>query len=572
MRIDPRSLAEAQRIFQANVSPRARRLEHLERYAIGTQYEGRKSFWDDDVPLQERAPCIVVPLGEVAAESNVDLCMGEGRAPKFSLAESENDSVFDPRLSLTEDDADALTRFLCAVCEQSDVISAAQELLQWAQQHGTTVALPSARNGELCIERLDAKWCTPTFEVTNPECVESIEIRYPFLKEYKIDTQTTGMKCMLYRRVIDAQRDVTYKPAPASDDGDEPDQWVEDSERVAVHDLGFCPVIWYKFGSRSTSSIDGTALHARVCDEIDALNFGRSQIHRAALYATDPQTVETGVDPDYNPAPMGRQAQTMYVPGANDDPANKGWVILGPDGNAARKGMPARRRGPGVVWRYERPDSSVELLTLPGDALKPAEDNVAQVFGILKEALGVVFLDPQHTKLGSDISGRTLEWLHARQVSKCNKIRKDFGRRMLIPLLQMLLRICLKSKAAIYLPGYALAKSLLQRFELEVEGAGKRWFGPDIKITWGPYFAPTATDAKAETDNVIAARDAGLITLKTAVEKISPYFGIANVAEYVEELEEEAAEKAKAAAEAMHALGGAAQQPSDDEGEPVIEK
>ena len=568
MQTDERAIQDAQRKYSANVSPRARRLDWLERYAGGTQYEGRASFWNDDVPLQDRAPCVVIPVGARAAESNVDLCFGEGRAPSFAL-HANTDDVFDARLGLSEEDAEIATRFLGAVCEQTDLVSAAQELLAWAQIHGTTCAIVCARNGRLRVEREDAKWCTPTFDEQDPEVVTSLEIRYPFLEDYVADGGRLAKRCMLYRRVIDARRDVTFKPAPASDPAAEPDRWIED--KVEEHGLGFCPVRWYRFAAGAKChALDGEAIHARMTDEIDALCLAYSQTHRAAVYATDPQIIETGVDTDHVQAPLGRAA-TMFT-GPGDNPENRQWVLYGPNGAPVRQsGAMGTRRGPGVTWRYPDQFSKVELLTLPGDALKPAEDNARRLYALIKEMLGVVFLDPTETKVGSDISGRALEWLHSKQIDRCNRIRKDFGRRMLLPVLHMLLRVALRTRGALYIPGLDKVRAVLERFEQEVEGAAEpQWFGPEIRVTWGPYFKPTAADAKMDTDNALAALQAGVITKATAVEALKAHYpSIGDVSAYLEALEEESEAKAKkfhdAAAALMPAEGGAAEEDGDEE-------
>jgi hypothetical protein len=564
VKVDERSVQKAQQVYAANVSPRARRLDWLERYAGGTQYEGRASFWNDDVPLQERAPCVVIPIGARAAESNVDLCLGEGRAPTFAL-QADADDVFDERLGLSEEQAEVATRFITAVCEQADLVSAAQELLAWAQIHGTACVIVSAVNGRLCVDREDAKWCTPTFDEADHDVVASLEIRYPFLEDYIDDAGRLCKHCMLYRRVIDAQRDVTYKPAPATENGMEPDAWIED--HVVEHGLGFCPVRWYRYGVRGKSrSLDGEAIHAKMTDEIDALCIARSQIHRACVYASDPQIIETGVAQDYQQAPRGRTMNMFIGPG--DHPENAQWTILGPDSRPIRSGGPATRRGPGVTWRYESDESDVSFLTLPGDALKPAEDNYARLDTLIKDMLGVVFLDPQQMKLG-DISGRALEILHKMQIDRCNRIRKDFGRRMLVPVLHMLLRVALKTTGTLYIPGVDKARAVLERFEQEVEGAvGPQWFGPEIRVTWGPYFKPTAIDAKADTENAIAAFDAGFITKRTAVEKMAAHYpDIKDVDAYLESLEEEAEEKAKK----MHDAAKALMPPGDEQDEDAPE-
>ena len=62
--------------------------------------------------------------------------------------------------------------------------------------------------------------------------------------------------------------------------------WVADPNKTVDHNLGFCPVHWYRFmGSWApTHEIDGEAIHATILDEIVALDFAVSQRHRAVLY------------------------------------------------------------------------------------------------------------------------------------------------------------------------------------------------------------------------------------------------------------------------------------------------
>ncbi len=550
MQIDLPSLEKARRLYEANVAPRARALRTLEQYALGTQYEGRPSFWDDEVPLRDRSPCIVVPIGERAAQSNVDLCLGQGRAPTFSFYASEDDSVFDAALGLTEDDAALLTRFLCACVEQSDAGTAFQDALLWAQLHGTTVGIVCARGGKLAVDIEDAKWCSPTFAEDDPDAVTALEIRYPFLREDVGEGGKLYSRCMLYRRVIDETRDVVYAPAEANENAADPERWVE--ERAVEHGFGFCPVRWYRHGTTGRArGLDGKAIHALVLDEIHQFNLALSQVHRAAITSTDPQMYETGVDADHNPAPMGRTA-SLWMPG--DPAANRAWITQ--QGPSGRDGRPARKRGPGVVLRYPDAQSRVGLLTLPGDALTASSNNARSLYAFLKETLGVVFLDPEQTKVGSDISGRALEWLHSKQIDRCNMMRPRFARGFMLPVLSMMLRVALLAKGTIFLPGADKARAVLQRFQRQLSGAtAATWFDPDIRVTWGPYFAPTAADAKADVESAITAKDAGIITQHTAVEKIRPHFpDIRDVQQYLEALETERAGKMQAFHDAAAAL------------------
>lgn len=550
MQVDHRARERAETILRNNLNPRYFKIDRLERYAKGTQYEGRPSFWNDDIPLHERAPIIVHPVVNSAVASNCDLVLGEGRYPTATTHPGEDDSAFDERFGLSEEDSEVLDRFLKEVQEQARCTAAFTELLETAQHSRTSVAVCRVVDGKLDIETVLAKHCEPAFDTKRPSEVVKLEIRYPYIEDYfDEEKKQWSCRCMLYRRVIDTMSDTVYLPAPASENRGEPDAWNVDVTKTAAHGFGFCPVVWYKFmPSKSTvAEIDGCAVHEKLLDEIDALNFTLSQKHRACLYCADPQMVEIGVHEDENPAPMGRTS-TLWVPGDPSD--NKQWRSgITPDGR------PARKRGPGVINRYDSSDVKVSYLTLPGDAMKPSEDNARGIEAMLKEALAYVAIDIDKMKLGSDVSGRALEWLHRKQIDRCSRIRTDFGDNCMKPVINMLLRIALHMKKGLYLAGLDKVRGILERFMQALDDGTTRWFNPTMKLAWGPWFAQTDADAKQTSETVRADYTAKLITRQTAIQKLAPYYGIKDAAQYLDALEDEDESTAAATAALMKAAG-----------------
>ena len=75
------------RIKRLADDPRTRHLEDLEATWKGLRYEreGRASFFDKSVPLQDRAPCIVDPIVRVAGRRLASLVFGESRFPTLSV-------------------------------------------------------------------------------------------------------------------------------------------------------------------------------------------------------------------------------------------------------------------------------------------------------------------------------------------------------------------------------------------------------------------------------------------------------------------------------------------------------
>ena len=561
--------AQARRALQNNLSPRFRRLDRLERYVTGTQYEGRPSFHDQDCPLYDRAPSIVYPIVDSAIRSNVDLCLGEGRFPEFSSFVDEDDSAFDAELGLSEDDSRSLDQGVAVIVEQSRLSAAARECLRAAQACGTAVAIGSIRNGKVHIDTTKAKWCKPTFDTYRPDVVESLEIRYPYLQEYYDEREHKWrVRCMLYRRVIDGVSDVCFQPIQADEHGAEPPKgaWVRDDAKSLDHNLGFCPVVWYAFEAECTTvdEFDGRAVHRHMLEEIDALNFGLSQKHAAAMIAASPPTIEVGVEADWNPSAPGRSAALpMWLPG--DPDSGRQWVSS-TSGNT----QPARKRGPGQIWRYESADAKVTQLTLPGDALKPIDDACRDLRSKIAEALSVVFTDFDNQRTTLDISGRALREQHKRQIERCDTIRDDFGTHFMLPMIDLLIRLCLGTPVEkLRVPGIDKILPILERFQVDVlldtGETVQEWSPPKLELCWGDYFEPSEADQKAVIDAALVALNAGLITKRTAVERIADFYDIGNVDQYVDALEDEAAEKAEKAlqnAQDMMKVAGPPQPPA----------
>lgn len=564
--IDQAAYERAQRILAANLSPRYTELGRLKSYVIGNQYNGRPSWWKDDVPLLERAPCVQYPIAARAVDSNVDLVLGDGRWPTITSHPGEDDTAFDDAFGLSEDESKDLDRFVKGLVEHARLQSACDELLTEGQSSRTAVAICYVRDGCIKVESIEAKTATPAFSETNPGEVLSLEIKYPYLDRFYDDERRCwSFRVLMYRRVIDADKDVVFEPVLANEHGQDitPSMWRPKKNGTVEHNLGFCPVIWHRFRPRTgdVSSIDGRAIHEQVLNEIDAVNRSWSQHHRAALYAGDPQIIEIGVEDGDVTAPTGRQPNPQAFQ-HGDPEANLAYG--GGNVRGVAYSEVARKRGAGTIWRYANPNSKVEYLVLPEGALATLKDDGERVLELLKEALAVVFIDPANTKISGDISGRALEILHKKQIERCDKIRGDFGDNCLLPLVHMLLRmvyVVAKRGDMLYIPGIKTIMPVLTKFAAMVKGdAGNdnaRWFKPYIKLMWGPYFRATSTDAKLDHEMVTLGIDKMLITKESAVRKLAPHYpDISDVPQYLETLEAEEEERTAKMHDAQVALMG----------------
>jgi hypothetical protein len=326
---------------------------------------------------------------------------------------------------------------------------------------GTTVGIHGVRNGKPFANALPAKWCSPEFDGDGN--VTKLEIRYPFLEEYKERDGIWKVRVKLYRRVIDDASDTTYMPAEAREDGAEP-SWAVDPSQTLSHNLGFCPVVWYPFvkGCAPVNQIDGHAIHELILDEIQGHDIARSQWHRCALLS-EPQICEIGVAPGYNPTEIGRAAS---VPSSDADGRITGRYQMGPSSN------PARKKGPGHVWQYGDPETKVEVLTFPADALKAQQDNCSDLRIKIQESMCVVFLDPENIKFAATTSGKALEAIKQKQVDRCDQYRDDLRDNFLLPSVSMQLRIAQKTGLGLKVPGMKKALPILNKFASGGDDAG----------------------------------------------------------------------------------------------------
>lgn len=571
---------KAYRTAQKYLTPRFRQLDKLERYVAGTQYEGRVAWLDPngEVPMLDRAPCVRDRSADQAIESFCSLLVGDERWPEITSRPEETDQGFDAIVKLSDDESDTLDRGIKAIVKHSKLKRAATEALRYGMECGTAVSIYGVRNGRLVVDNTLAKWCLTEadsnggihteFDVDGN--VTRLVLQYPYLERFwDAEVQKWAVRAMLFRRVIDAQGDTTMLPMVAPESGEpvRDGAWKPDPKRTTLHGYGFCPVVWYCFDKRETTvaECDGRAIHQGLLSEIDSLCRSQSQHHRAALYAGDPQFVETGVDEDHNPAPMGQQPSTMQAY-PDEDPAagHRDWLTGPPVSTSGRK------KGPGVVWRYPTDTSKVEILTLPGDALDSVAKDREDLRHVVAEAMEWVRLDPANLRGNlssaafSNMSGAAIRLLLSTQLNRAAKLRGDFRDGWLLPTMSMLLRVVLHHSkgGGLYLPGAEKIAAVAAKFLLAVgpqnDNAGdRRWFAPDFTLQWPEFIPRTPEEWKVVAEQVRADHKEGLITTATAVKKLQQFYGIEDVDAYLEELSAEADEKQERAMEQMKAEAGA---------------
>lgn len=566
----PRKLkpVEIQALLDAGKTPRVRELEFLQADFDGSRYVGRPDFYLDDIPIRERAPCVVSRLTSIAVESNVAFAMGEGRFPVISALSSEDDTAFDATLGLSKDESAVLDSFNAKLVDLARLEQAFRQAYRMAQASRSCALVLGFRAGLPFADLVWAKLCAPSFgDPQDPTRCTRLEIRYRYTEQWRDPLVTGGewwTRVFEYLRVVDDKTDTAYKPVAIWDPTDDGVTKGSPVAQSVPHGFGVCPVHWY---ARNRASIvggatDGIALADGTLGLIEQLDLGLSQRHRAAVYAGDPQTVITGVNDDESFAGTGRPSIGPSLPGEGGagDPTKAGrdW---GPGMQGNRPTGQRLRRGVGQVWKISDAQGKATLLTLPGDALTSLDNDAKDIANRACDALGVTILDPAAFGGGGDLSGRTLAFIFSKQINRVSQDREDLARCCILPVLNLFYRMVLTQPKGVYLPGLAKVLPILSRFRMAVDGQAPVWFSPQLKLKWGDYFEPSDVDESTRTQTAINAYNAKLITLKSAVQHIGSVFTIGSVDQYVEGLTKEADERAAkdlaAKSDALHGALGA---------------
>lgn len=480
-----------ERIARIADSQRTRLLDAYERLYKGLAYDGRPSFWDASVPLQERAPCVHSGVPEAAGRRLSALVFGARQYPRVTAPKGARGSVEIDNAIKEITKRAALPLVLRKALIQGIMCGT------WCLVLGLVEGVPSATI-------IPAKHATPRLGPNGR--VLSLDVRYRY---------QDGERVMWYRRSLDATTDTVYLPVEAHKDGHEP-TWIEDPSRSVSHGLGFCPVIWHRHDAdpSDTDDIDGTPLFAGMEDELEALDFAMSQRHRNGRYNGEPQVVVTGASADGMSAAGGRTAR---VPAPTKGPGDAAFSWFNSMFGAKRGGDSATQKAPGKVWFFEQ-GASAQMLESSGAGARVLTEDAEGIRRAILEARAIVIASPE--QVGANASAALMETLHAPMIDHADTLRTEYEP-CVVEVVTMLLRICRAAGTGVRMPSVVAALPFLAEI-------------PELTLAWGRYFEPTLGDiSQAFGAASVATGGAQLLTPKTALK------WLANVAS-IDDIEAEA--------------------------------
>ena len=513
-------------------SPRYWRLNRLEQWHLGTQYDTRPSFWSQDVPLRERAPVVQSQFTRSAVQRLATLIFGDRSFPRLKV-EAEG-----YRTTLSPAERDALQALVDEIASTLALSKRMREVITEGLKCGSACVIVGLVEGRPSLRLVPSKWCTPTLRPDGS--VEALVI------EYKLP-RGDGAWCW-HRREITDTHDRVYAPVEVVERT--PPQW-DTYQEVAVE---VCPVVWVRSDAEACASpdqIDGHALIEGLEDEVEALDMELSQLYRNALYNGEPQLVQIGVDDGALAGPVGRAGGATEERFSWLNSVLPGWAQRGGSSESALK------KAPGKLWKLPS-GGDAKMVESTGAGAEIIRGAIKELRRVLTDACGVVLFDADSLG-GGDLAARTLGLMHAPMLDHADNLRVEYGE-ALTRILSLMMRVLSGSLAqtqGVLLRTHDGAGPVLQRLYGVGPDGARRWLGASIALQWGAYFDPSAQDRQTAVATAMAASGgAPVLSHRSAVASVASLFGVHDVDAEVEATAAEHGAATTSVAEAIARMGG----------------
>lgn len=362
----------------------------------------------------------------------------------------------------------------------------------------------------------DIAWEDPDLKIP-----AGVLIQYRFEKEVEeLDEKTsrpTGQfrsVPFLYRRIIDQEADIVFKPAQIT--GNRlPDMEIDENQSYR-HNLGQFPGVWIQNLPGFDDELDGLPDCEGLYQLFDTIDRQAAQSNKGLMANQDPTLVIS----------RDRKDELAGVP-----------LQKGSD-NALNVGL----------------NGSASYLEIAGSGITASAEFRKELKQTGMDKAQCVLVDPTQIS-GAAQSAKAIEYIYAPMLEKSARHRQqygdaisqlvqltlDMGRRWMDPALY-------SGNARIYFdlepkveeidlePESPEAQSgVYRRIIQQVPGEGGK-----ANLTWGPYFAPTPEDRQTEIQMIASAFSSRLIDQETAVRKAAPLLNIEDVEAVLTRLAEEA--------------------------------
>lgn len=541
------------RIARLGLSPRQQELNRLWGWYRCANYQTRKQDWNGKQALDPLETEAVASKGFLppgfydAGASSMPLKFRKPSAPyalikvivdRFTgLLFSENQS---PEINVEGDEQSA--DYLRAVADVARLWQAMIRVRTFGGATGSACVGFQFVDGKPVIEVHDPRWVIADFIDRATLQLRAIEKRYMFPVDVR--DPSTGRyetKQFWYRRIIDDQQDVLFKPVEVGD-GDEP-AWVVD--KTVTHGFGFCPVIWVQ-NMPVEDDIDGDPDCHGIYDVVEQIDALIAQANRGILANCDPTLVIS------SKAEMGTE------------------IKKGSDNS------------------IKVPDGTVTYLEMSATGPKAAME---QADSLRKYALEVAQCVLDHPDAAAK-TATEVERIYVSMLQKADVMREQYGERCIKPLLEMIFRAAkalatptLQQPAVDPTNGSRLPVTGLEgqdaaapvaaapmmvrrvlnlppKVVIDPATGGKMMVEHDVgnggalRLMWPDYFPPTLDDVAKAVTAASGAVLGKLVDDETAIKFIAPFFSVEDVPALVAKVQAAAATEQANAFGSIPGLGG----------------
>ena len=514
----PRAAEVKQWFYQNAITGETERFRRLDRYEAvfrTTHYlHLTQDWWGMSADTMETiSPSVQVPAGFEQPAINMSVRMKRPTAPinlGMAIVKRFTGLLFSQtRRPQVEVEGDEDTQdYLQACMQQMRFFAKMTVARNMGGGTGSVLVTCHLKQGKFALEVHNPKHCQILWKdrsTLTPLAVLKL-YRYP-VEEPEVDDKGNfrGMRTVeyLYRRLITEADDTVFKPVRLGPNVDL--RWEVESE--AIHDLGFFPGVWVQ-NSEVLDSEDGDPdCHGvwQIFDTIDRLN---AQSNKGVLNCCDP------------------------TPVIRTDPKE-----------VAQMGGSLRKGSENAI--YVGSAGAANYMEISGAGIVAAGTLVDRLTSAALKVVRCVMLDPEQMS-GAAQSAKAMEFLYAPMLEAADDLRAQYGDLLIVQLLEMVEKIARAyegkpTKTIDQKTGQEVDAVFLLNLPAKPDGTPRKLGkGGHIKITWGPYFAPTETDRQIEIGNLVTAKTGGLIDEETAVTKGAHLFGVKDFAGMLDKVRTEA--------------------------------
>jgi hypothetical protein len=347
---------------------------------------------------------------------------------------------------------------------------------------GSVAVLMRVLGNRVFYSPLSTAYLTPEWRADAPDVLlrvsEQYKVRGSVLADRGYAIIAEEMNATFwFRREWTDQEEIWYWPWLVTTD--KPVIPQVDKDMTVKHGLGFVPMVWVR-NLPGGDGVDGACTFEAAIPSQVEIEYQLSQAGRGLKYTSDPLLM------------------------IKEPPGGGGELIKGANALVVSK------------------DGDAKLLEISGSAASAVIEYVRALRSFALESVGGNRADAD--KLSAAQSGRAMELMNQALIWLAGKLRSSYGEAALLDLLRMAVKAGQKFKLT----------------DRDGELLPTMKPGAKVSLNWPRWYAPTATDRKADADTLTALTKGNLLSQETAIANIADDYDIEDTVDEMARIEGDA--------------------------------